>query len=57
MKLPDMDQISFIASEVSREVVEETLLILQEGQCDYLLELDEAVPRGMFSAPDLLQGF
>ena len=43
--------------EVSREVVEETLLILQESQCDSLLELVEAVPRWMFSVPDLLQGF
>ena len=39
------------------EVVEETLLILQESQCDYLLELVEAVPRWMFSVPDLLQRF
>ena len=41
--------------EVSHEVVEETLLILQENQSDFLLELDEAVPRWMFSDPDLLQ--
>ena len=40
--------------EVSLEVVEETLLILQ-NQCDFLLELDAAVSRWMFSVPDLLQ--
>ena len=39
--------------EVSLEVVEETLLILQ----DFLLELVAVVPRWMFSSPDLLQGF
>ena len=33
---------------VSREVVEETLLILQENQRDFLLELVDAVPRWMF---------
>ena len=43
--------------EVSLEVVEETLLILQENQDYSLLELVDAVPRWMFSAPDLLQGF
>ena len=42
---------------MSREVVEETLLILQENQCDLLLELIDAVPRWMFSVPDLLRGF
>ena len=30
---------------MSREVVEETLLILQESQRDHLLELVDAVPR------------
>ena len=43
--------------EVSREVVEETLLILQESQYYFLLELVDAVPRWMFSGPDLLQRF
>ena len=60
MKLPDMDQKSFIASlhpEMSHEVVEETLLILQESQCDPLLDLVAAVSRWMFSVPDLLQVF
>ena len=56
MKLPDMDQKSFIASpEMSHEVVEETLLILQESPRDNLHELVAAVPRWMFSGPDLLQ--
>ena len=41
--------------EVSLEVVEETLLIIQESQRDHLLDLDEAVSRWMFSVPDLLQ--
>ena len=41
--------------ETSREVVEETLLILQESQYYSLLELVDAVPRWMFSVPDLLQ--
>ena len=43
--------------EMSREVVEETLLILQESQGDFLLELDAAVSRWMFSGLDLLRGF
>ena len=43
--------------EMSHDVVEETLLILQESQRDFLLELIDAVPRWMFSDPDLLQGF
>ena len=43
--------------EVSREVVEEILLILQESQYYSLLELVDAVPRWMFSVPDLLQRF
>ena len=43
--------------EMSREVVEETLLILQETQYYSLFELVDAVPRWMFSVPDLLQGF
>ena len=41
--------------EVSRDVVEETLLILQESQYYSLLELVDAVARRMFSVPDLLQ--
>ena len=41
--------------EVSHEVVEETLLILQECQRDPLLELGDPVSRWMFSVPDLLQ--
>ena len=40
---------------MSREVVEETLLILQENQRDFLLELDDPVSRWMFSGLDLLQ--
>ena len=40
---------------MSREVVEETLLILQENQRDFLLELIDAVSRWMFSGLDLLQ--
>ena len=40
---------------MSREVVGETLLILQENQRDFLLELVDAVSRWMFSDPDLLQ--
>ena len=39
---------------MSREVAEETLLILQENQGDFLLELVDAVPRWMFSGLDLL---
>ena len=59
MKFPDMDQKSLLLHrhlDVSVEVVEvETLLILQENQGDFLLELVAAVPRWMFSGPDLLQ--
>ena len=40
---------------MSREVVEETLLILQENQRDFLLELVAAVSRWVFSVPDLFQ--
>ena len=43
--------------EVSREVVEETLLVLQESQYYSLLELVDALSRWMFSGPDLHQGF
>ena len=53
-----MDQKSFLASphpDMSLDVVEETLLILQESQRDLLLELDVPVSRWMFSVPDLLQ--
>ena len=39
---------------MSLGVVEETHLILQESQGDFLLELVDAVPRWMFSVPDLL---
>ena len=56
----DMDQKSFIASpvmQVSLEMVEEILLIIQESQYYSLLELVDAVPRWMFSDPDLLQRF
>ena len=43
---------------MSLEVVEEeTLLILHENQCDFLLELGDPVSRWMFSVPDLLQKF
>ena len=38
------------------EVVEETLLILQEIKYYFLLELVDAVPRWMFSGLDLFQG-
>ena len=41
--------------ELSREEVEETLLILQENQRDFLLELDVPVSRWMFSVLDLFQ--
>ena len=41
---------------MSREVLEETLLILQENQRDCLLDLVAAVSKWMFSAHDLLQG-
>ena len=40
---------------MSREVVEETLLILQENPRDFVLELVDAVSRWMFSGLDLLQ--
>ena len=40
---------------MSLEVVEETLLILQENLRDHLLELDVPVSRWMFSVPHLLQ--
>ena len=43
--------------ETNLEVVEETLLILQESQYYFLLELVDTVPRWMFSSPDLLKGF
>ena len=36
--------------------MEETLLILQENHCDFLLDLVDAVPRWMFSGLDLLRG-
>ena len=39
---------------MSLEVLEETLLILQESQYYFLLELVDAVPRWMFPGPDLL---
>ena len=48
MKLPDMDQNHLSLHrhpEVSLEVVEETLLILQESQDYFLLELVDAVSR------------
>ena len=41
--------------ETSLEVVEETLLTLQENQRDFLLELDDSVSKWMFSGLDLLQ--
>ena len=41
--------------DTSLEVVEETLLVLQENQGDFLLELVAAVSRWMFSCLDLLQ--
>ena len=41
--------------EMSRDEVEETLLILQENQRDFLPELVDAVPRWMFSGPDLFR--
>ena len=60
MKFPDMDQKTFIASPasgMSHEVVEETVLILQENLRDLLLELGVPVSRWVFSVPDLLQKF
>ena len=41
--------------EMSREVVEETLLVLQENLSDLLLELGAPVSKWMFSGLDLLQ--
>ena len=41
--------------EMSHEVVEETLLILQKNLSDLLLDLSAAVSRWMFSGLDLLQ--
>ena len=41
--------------EMSHEVVEETLLILQENLRDFLLELDVPISRWIFSVPDLLR--
>ena len=43
--------------ETSREVVEETLLLLQESQYYPLLELVAAVSKWMFISMDFLQGF
>ena len=40
---------------MSLEVVEETLLILQENLFDLLLELGGPVSKWRFSVPDLLQ--
>ena len=40
---------------MSHEVVEETLLILQEDPFDFLLELGVPVSKWIFSVPDLLQ--
>ena len=40
---------------MSREVGEETLLILQENLRDSLLDLDDPVSKWMFSVLDLLQ--
>ena len=60
MKLPDMNknrELLHRHPEVSREVVGETLLILQESQRNPLFELVDAVSRWMFSVPDLFQGF
>ena len=58
MKFPDMDlgRLSLHRHpEMSREVVEETLLIPQENLRDLLLELGDPVSRWMFSVPDFLQ--
>ena len=41
---------------MSLEVVEDTLLVLQESQYYSLLELVDALPRWMLSGLDLLQG-
>ena len=60
MKLPDMDQNRLSLHrqpEVSHEVVEKTLLILQESLYDPLLELVAAVSGWLFSVPDLHQEF
>ena len=40
---------------MSLEVVEETLLIVQENPFDFLLKLGVSVSRWVFSVPDLLQ--
>ena len=40
---------------MSREVVEETLLILPENQGNFLLELGVPVSICVFSVPDLLR--
>ena len=59
-EVPDMTKSHFSLHqhpEVSLEVVEETLLILQVNLRDFLLKLDFPVSRWMFSVPDLLQGF
>ena len=58
MKFPDMDKNHLSLHwhlEVSLEVVEETLLILQENPFDFLLELGVPVSRWVFSVPDLLK--
>ena len=58
MKFPVMDKNHLSLHrhpEVSHEVVEETLLILQENPFDFLLELDDPVSMWVFSVPDLLQ--
>ena len=42
--------------ETNHEVVEETLLLLQENQGDFLLELGGPVSKWMFSGLDFFQG-
>ena len=58
MKFPEMNQNHFVLHrhpEVSLEVVEETLLILQENLFSLLLEMGDPVSKWMFSVPDLFQ--
>ena len=42
---------------MSREVVEKTLLFLQERRRDLLLDLDDPVSKWVFSGPDFHQYF
>ena len=50
---PEIVHSLYLHQEMSLEIVEETLLILQESRRDPLLELVAAVSRWMFSVPAL----